>query len=422
MKPERIVHLGLGAFFRAHQAFYTQHASDGDQWGIVAYTGRSSEQADLLNSQDCKYTLITRSADQDTFELVDAVVRAEPASNLEDLIQTIANPNIALVTLTITEAGYRPSAAQLGESALGRLLLGLRARYETGTKIALVPCDNLPSNGLVLKNALLSLAKGEDSGFIEYLNSLSYVTTSIDRITPKTTQADIDLVLQRTGFSDRSPVVTEPFRDWVLEGDFPLGRPKWESAGARFVSQIEPFENRKLWLLNGAHTLMALLGQLRGHQSVDQAIQDEEVLLEVNRFWDEAATHLDEKLLEVVAYRKALLERFSNPRIGYQLAQIAQESLNKLSVRIAPVALLELQAGRVPSGAVTAIASWLWFVSSNPELKDSRSAEIKSAKSDLELIALISKELAANEQFAAAVIDQANQFKLLQSQTVGSAR
>lgn len=422
MKPERIVHLGLGAFFRAHQAFYTQHASDGDQWGIVAYTGRSSEQADLLNSQDCKYTLITRSADQDTFELVDAVVRAEPASNLEDLIQTIANPNIALVTLTITEAGYQPSAAQLGESALGRLLLGLRARYETGTKIALVPCDNLPSNGLVLKNALLSLAKGEDSGFIEYLNSLSYVTTSIDRITPKTTQADIDLVLQQTGFSDRSPVVTEPFRDWVLEGDFPLGRPKWESAGARFVSQIEPFENRKLWLLNGAHTLMALFGQLRGHQSVDQAIQDEEVLLEVNRFWDEAATHLDEKLLEVVAYRKALLERFSNPRIGYQLAQIAQESLNKLSVRIAPVALLELQAGRVPSGAVTAIASWLWFVSSNPELKDSRSAEIKSAKSDLELIALISKQLAANEQFAAAVIDQANQFKLLQSQTVGSAR
>lgn len=422
MKPERIVHLGLGAFFRAHQAFYTQHASDGDQWGIVAYTGRSSEQADLLNSQDCKYTLITRSADQDTFELVDAVVRVEPASNLEDLIQTIANPNIALVTLTITEAGYQPSAAQLGESALGRLLLGLRARYETGTKIALVPCDNLPSNGLVLKNALLSLAKGEDSGFIEYLNSLSYVTTSIDRITPKTIQADIDLVLQQTGFSDRSPVVTEPFRDWVLEGDFPLGRPKWESAGARFVSQIEPFENRKLWLLNGAHTLMALFGQLRGHQSVDQAIQDEEVLHEVNRFWDEAATHLDEELLEVVAYRKALLERFSNPRIGYQLAQIAQESLNKLSVRIAPVALLELQAGRVPSGAVTAIASWLWFVSSNPELKDSRSAEIKSAKSDLELIALISKELAANEQFVAAVMDQANQFKQLQSQTVGSAR
>lgn len=413
MKPERIVHLGLGAFFRAHQAFYTQHASDADQWGIVAYTGRSSEQADLLNGQDCKYTLITRAADKDSFELIDSVVRAEPASNLDDLIKTISNPDIALVTLTITEAGYQPVGAELAESVLGRLLLGLKARYANGAKIALVPCDNLPSNGEVLRKALLSLASNEDPGFVEYLNSLSYVTTSIDRITPKTTHADVDLVLAETGFSDSSPVVTEPFRDWVLEGEFPLGRPKWESAGARFVSEIEPFENRKLWLLNGAHTLMALFGTLRGHQSVDQAIQDEEVLLEVNRFWNEAATHLDEKLLEIVAYRRALIERFSNPRIGYQLAQIAQESLNKLSVRIAPVALLELKAGRIAHGAVTAIASWIWFVSSGAEIKDSRVVEIEAAKGPTELLQLISKDLAQDGQFTAAVLDKVAEFQPL---------
>ncbi len=422
MKPERIVHLGLGAFFRAHQAFYTQRASDAEQWGIVAYTGRSSEQADLLNSQDCKYTLITRDVSGDSFETIDSVVRAVPASDLDDLVKTLANPNIALVTLTITEAGYQPSGSELSESALGRLLLGLKARFATGAKIALVPCDNLPSNGLVLKSALKRLAQSEDQGFIEYLDSLSYVTTSIDRITPKTTQADIDLVFEKTGFRDSSPVVTEPFRDWVLEGEFPLGRPKWESAGARFVSEIEPFENRKLWLLNGAHTLMALFGTLRGHQSVDQAIEDPEVLEEVNRFWDEAASHLDEQLLEVVAYRKALLERFSNPRIGYQLSQIAQESLNKLSVRIAPVALLELKAGRIPQGAVTAIASWIWFVANTSELKDSRAQEIRSANGDLELIALVSGELAENQDFVAGVINTANQFKSLQTQCVGSAR
>lgn len=413
MKPERIVHLGLGAFFRAHQAFYTQHASDADQWGIVAYTGRSSEQADLLNAQDCKYTLITRAADQDSFELIDSVVRAEPAANLDDLIKTISNPNIALVTLTITEAGYQPAGTDLEASALGRLLLGLRARYANGAKIALVPCDNLPSNGEVLKKALLSLASNEGSGFVEYLKSISYVTTSIDRITPKTTQADVDLVLAKTGFSDSTPVVTEPFRDWVLEGNFPLGRPKWESAGARFVSEIEPFENRKLWLLNGAHTLMALFGTLRGHQSVDQAIQDEEVLLEVNRFWNEAATHLDEKLLEIVAYRRALIERFSNPRIGYQLSQIAQDSLNKLSVRIAPVALLELKAGRIAHGAVTAIASWIWFVSSGVEIKDSRVVEINGAKSPIEHLQLVSNDLAQDSQFAAAVLDKVAEFQPL---------
>jgi fructuronate reductase len=332
---------------------------------------------------------------------------------LHRLIKTISNPNIALVTLTITEAGYQPAGTDLEASALGRLLLGLRARYANGAKIALVPCDNLPSNGKVLKKALLSLASNEGSGFVEYLKSISYVTTSIDRITPKTTQADVDLVLAKTGFSDSTPVVTEPFRDWVLEGNFPLGRPKWESAGARFVSEIEPFENRKLWLLNGAHTLMALFGTLRGHQSVDQAIQDEEVLLEVNRFWNEAATHLDEKLLEIVAYRRALIERFSNPRIGYQLSQIAQDSLNKLSVRIAPVALLELKAGRIAHGAVTAIASWIWFVSSGVEIKDSRVVEINGAKSPIEHLQLVSNDLAQDSQFAAAVLDKVAEFQPL---------
>lgn len=418
MKPERIVHLGLGAFFRAHQAFYTQHASDADQWGIVAYTGRSSGQADLLNTQDCKYTLITRASAGDSFELIDSVVRAEPASNLEDLLQTLANPNIALVTLTITEAGYQPAEPELSQSALGRLLLGLRARYQNGAAIALVPCDNLPANGSVLKTALLKLAEGQDQGFIDYLSSLSYVTTSIDRITPRTTQSDLELVKSATGFNDQSPVVTEPFCDWVLEGDFPLGRPNWESAGAKFVSDIEPFENRKLWLLNGAHTLMALFGQLRGHQRVDQAVQDPEVLAEVNAFWDEAGNHLDEELLGIASYRAQLLERFRNPRIGYQLSQIAQDSLNKLSVRVAPVAMLELSQGRLPSAAVSAIASWIWFVGASDEIKDSRLAEIRQANDSLGLLALISPKLATHKEFANAVLARSEEFKSLS--TVGA--
>ncbi len=422
MRPERIVHLGLGAFFRAHQAFYTQKASDAKQWGIVAYTGRSKDQAELLTAQDCKYTLITRSAKGDEFELIESVVRAEAAANLDDLVRTIANPNIALVTLTITEAGYQPQPEALEESALGRLLIALRARFATKTPIALVPCDNLPANGSVLKRALLSLAKDESPEFVAYLESLSYVTTSIDRITPKTTDADIELVLAKTGFADRSPVVTEPFRDWVLEGEFPLGRPNWESAGAKFVSEIEPFENRKLWLLNGAHTLMALFGLLRGHETVDQAIQDQDVLAEVNTFWGEAANHLDEQLLGVTAYRAQLLERFRNPRIGYQLLQIAQDSLNKLSVRIAPVALLERSAGRLPQGVITAIASWIWFVGNSSSLKDSRASEIIEAAGPLELLALVSPALAKDKVFAEAVIAKAEEFKSLSTLGAGVAR
>lgn len=411
MKPERIVHLGLGAFFRAHQAYYTAKASDGANWGIVAYTGRSSEQSDLMNAQGCRYTLITRAADGDSFETIDSVVRSAPGADIEDLKETLANPAIAIVTLTITEAGYQINDLNLPNTALGRLALALNHRFvETGLPIALVPCDNLPANGEVLKAALLKLGEQLGAAFLDYLSTVSFVTTSIDRITPKTQPEDIALVLKATSVKDQIPVVTEEFSDWVLSGEFPLGRPNWESAGARFVEDIEPFENRKLWLLNGAHSLMSFLGQQRGHETVDEAIADPEILAAVNRFWDEAANHLDEELLQIRSYRKALLERFSNPRIGYRLTQIAQEGLSKLIVRIVPVALRELAEGRYPQGCAEAIASWVWLMQSGRELRDARAAEIEAANGPHELIALVS-DLQSQPEFVAKVLDRATELE-----------
>ena len=398
-KPERIVHLGLGAFFRAHQAWYTQHAKDAADWGIVAYTGRGPKAAQELNAQDCRYTLVTRSESGDEFEVIDSVVRAQAADDVEDLKTTLAKPEIALVTLTITEAGYQVSEQALESSALGRLALGLDARrLANGEPIALVPCDNMPANGEVLKAALLKLSTSIGAELTRYLqDSVSFVSTSIDRITPKTQPEDIELVLNQTGFSDQAVVVTEPFRDWILQGDFPLGRPAWESAGAKFVEDIEQFENRKLWLLNGAHTLMSFVGRILGHETVDQAIQDPAVLELVNAFWDEAQNHLTHEALEVPSYRAALIERFTNPRIGYRLEQIAQEGITKLGVRIAPVALLELKAGRLPKGAISAISGFVCWVLSNQEVSDSREAEIHAAIESSDpvaaLISLVDKEL-----------------------------
>lgn len=411
MKPERIVHLGLGAFFRAHQAYYTAMASDSANWGIVAYTGRSSEQSDLMNAQDCKYTLITRRTEGDSFQAIDSVVRAVPGADLADLMKTLANPEIAIVTLTITEAGYQITNLNLEESALGRLALALNHRFiETGLPIALVPCDNLPANGEVLRAGLEELGAQLGEGFLGYLEDLSFVTTSIDRITPKTQPEDVEIVREATGALDQIPVVTEEFSDWVLSGEFPLGRPNWESAGARFVAEIEPFENRKLWLLNGAHSLMSFLGQQRGHELVSEAIADPEILEAVNSFWDEASRHLDEDLLQIVSYRKALLERFSNPRIGYRLTQIAQEGLSKLSVRIVPVALRELESGRDPRGCAEAIASWVWLVRSGKELSDARAQEIQAAETAAELLALL-PGLSNHPGFVATVLDRALQLE-----------
>jgi len=391
---ERIVHLGLGAFFRAHQAYYSFLADPEKEWGIVAYTGRQKEQAELLSAQGCKYTLVTRSAEGDSFELIDSVVRAEPGTNLEDLKITVSNPEIAIITMTITEAGYQVQPGALEDSALGRLALALEARRQAGAgALALVPCDNLPANGEVLREAMIEIGQQLGPEFLEYLNDLSFVTTSIDRITPKTKPEDIGLVQQITGFDDHAPVITEPFKDWVLEGEFPKGRPAWESAGAKFVSDIEPFENRKLWLLNGAHSLLAYYGQFLGHKTVDQAISDLLALSAVNEFWDEAARHLDEELLSVSSYREALLERFRNPRIGYQLSQIAQDGLNKLSVRIAPVAIAELKAGRMPIGSLRAIACWAWYLESGAEIKDSRLDEISKTLGQGGALATVGKLL-----------------------------
>lgn len=382
MRPERIVHIGLGAFFRAHQAWFTEHSVDRDSWGIVSYTGRSSEQADLLNAQGCKYSLITRGRDSDEIEVISSVVRAEAGTNLADLEKTISNPNISLVTLTITEAGYEPQSDKFEDFALGRLALALEERRKScNLPIALVPCDNLPSNGLVLRNALTKIGQPIGAEFSNYLSTLSFVTTSIDRITPKTTESDIEYVNEIGTFQDRSPVITEPFKDWVLQGHFPLGRPKWETAGARFVEDIEPFENRKLWLLNGAHSLMAYMGIALNLETVDQAIAHPEIRKTVDKFWDEACNHLDSELLKLTEYRHALIERFANPRIGYKLLQIAQDGLNKISVRIVPVALHEIAAGRNPEGAFAAILHWYRFVKTNPEFIDSRKPEILAALS-----------------------------------------
>jgi fructuronate reductase len=187
--------------------------------------------------------------------------------------------------------------------------------------------------------------------------NVSFVGTSVDRITPRTTAEDVAEVAERCGYRDASPVVAEPFASWILAGDFPAGRPAWEDAGAQFVDDLEPFENRKLWLLNGAHTMLAYLGQLRGHTTVADALADAVCRDAMEAFWDEAARHLTEPGLDIPGYRQALLDRFANPRIAHYLAQIAQDGSLKLRLRAVPVLRAERAAGRTGRAAARMIAA-----------------------------------------------------------------
>jgi fructuronate reductase len=360
--PVRIVHLGLGAFHRSHQAWFTAHASDAAQWGIASFTGRRPDAARVLAAQDGLFTLIERGGDGDRFEVVGSIAEAVDGADTARLDALLAAPATAIVTLTVTEAVYEKHDA---DSPLARLCHGLAARREAGAgPIAVVSCDNVAGNAEVAEKALLSIAEGLDTGLASWVReNVSFVGTSVDRITPRTTPDDVALVAAQCGYRDESPVVAEPFANWILAGDFPAGRPRWEDAGAQFVTDIEPFENRKLWLLNGAHSILAYGGQLRGHTTVAEAVADPACREAVEAFWDEAARHLTLPELAVPDYRNALIGRFSNPRIAHHLAQIAADGTTKLRMRAVPVLAAEIAGGRTGVAAARMIAVWMDFVS-----------------------------------------------------------
>jgi fructuronate reductase len=308
-----------------------------------------------------------------------------------------------VVTVTVTEAGYRPDAAP------ARLLAGLRARRAADAgPLTLVPCDNLPENGRVLETALRELA---DPSLRDWLDRfVSVATTMVDRITPQPTDADRAAVLAGTGIDDASPVVTEPFSEWVVSGDFPGGRPDWESAGAVLTDDVTPYEQRKLWLLNGGHSLLAYVGSLRGRATVDEAMDDEYCRALLDQWWSVCIPHLRVDRTEAEAYCRALLERFANPRIGYALAQIAGDGSQKLPVRLLPVLRAERAAGRLPEVAVTVLAAWLLHLrGQGAPVRDVRADELREiagrplANAVPAVLAALDPELADDAELVSAV-------------------
>ena len=447
--PVRIAHLGLGAFHRAHQAWYTDVADEANEWGIAAFTGRSPQAAEEIAAQDGLYSMIERSVDGDSVTVIDAISEAVDGARVDRLVEHVAAPATALVTLTVTEAGYaldadgRPDLANPAVSAdvewlrrnldaarfdlsdaprtaLARLLAGIEARRRVGAgALAIVSCDNLPENGELTRSALFELAElASATETREHLAAhVTFVSTSIDRITPKTTPADVAAVASATGWRDRSPVVTEPFHDWVLSGEFPSGRPAWEKAGARFVDDIDPFERRKLWLLNGSHTLLAYAGAARGHRTVADAVGDPEVRSWVEQFWAEAVRHLPAEGLDLDAYRAALLDRFDNARIQHLLGQIGQDGTTKLRVRIAPVLRAERAAGRDGDASVRVLGAWVAAARDGRLPADRAGDALAAAASEsgeravVDLLRLVDSELLEDPAIVAAVARAAAEFE-----------
>ena len=462
-----IVHLGLGAFFRAHGAIYfselehlqgeeknaagaqesggeapsasKENPGKNPRLGILGVSLMRPDQRDLLAPQNFAYHAVELAPEGRRAELItiirDMLVAPEdPAA----LIAAMADPDIRIVTLTVTEKGYchQPATGKLNRqhpfiihdlesplprSAIGFLVRALARRREDGTPpFSVICCDNLPNNGPLVRNLVLELATAIDPELAAWIEKEGrFPATMVDRIVPATTQADIAALSAQTGVLDLSPVMHEPFRQWVVEDNFVAGtRPELERVGVQMVSDVTPFELMKLRCLNGTHSALAYLGYLAGHETIFDTVSDPAFDAYCRQLWRKeilpglpAPEHTD-----LQAYTDQLMARYKNPRIRHLTWQIAMDGSQKLPQRILGTISDNLAAGRDSSGLILAVAGWMKYVSGVDEqgqpidvrdpLRETLRAVIRQRRTTesqvdalLSITAVFPRELAQNPSF-----------------------
>jgi fructuronate reductase len=377
-----IVHLGLGAFHRAHQAVMTEAVlASGDlRWGIAGASLRNPDTRDALAPQDNLYTVAIRDKGIEQFQVIGALTQTLVApENPQELIDLMAAPETRIISLTVTEKGYchDPASGTLNtdhpdiqhdfahpaapHSMPGYVVAALARRRTLGlAPFTLLSCDNLPANGRVLKRVIQQFAVLRDPELGKYLaDHLTSPCTMVDRIVPATTDADRASVSAALGISDAWPVMTEPFTQWVIEDNFPAGRPAWEIGGATFAEDVAPYEFMKLRMLNGAHSSLAYLGSLMGHETVADATADPRMTQFLDGLWREIMpTVPPPPSVDLTAYAGDLLRRFQNPSIRHRLLQIAMDGSQKLPQRLLGTIKDNRKAGRPVAHLVQAVAAF----------------------------------------------------------------
>lgn len=385
-----ILHLGLGAFARAHLAEYTQDANEtGENWGITGISLQRPDMRDALQPQDGLYTLAVLAPERPCYRVIDTVREVLVApEDRRAVIARLASADTRIVSLTVTEKGYCHDPAtgtlrfdhpdivhdlahpEAPRSSIGVLAAGLAARRRS----ALMPftamsCDNLPANGEVLRGLVLALAQRLDPGLAAWIGENgAFPCTMVDRIVPATTAADIAETEIALGVHDAAPVMAEPFRQWVIEDKFVTGRPCWQNAGAQMVSDVAPFEFMKLRLLNGAHSTLAYLGYLAGHETVAQASIDPLLSRLLEMLWAEIIPTVPSPPgVDLNTYVQALLFRFRNPAIRHRTAQIAMDGSQKIPQRLLATIRDRLVQGRSIDVLALGVAGWMRFVMGEDE-------------------------------------------------------
>jgi fructuronate reductase len=380
-----IVHLGIGAFHRAHQADYTDAAlaSAGGDWRIVGASLRSVELADALNPQNGLYTLIERGASNLRAKLIGSVERVVAASRApDDLMTSLVDGRTRIVTMTVTEKAYgvdratmtidvRHSAiaADLRQPTKPSGVLGLltealrRRRLAQVEPFTVLCCDNLPDNGEFVRHGVVDFAHRLDPALGDWIaEKVCFPSCMVDRITPISTEQTRRDALRLTNCIDRAPVETEPFTQWVLADRFPGGRPAWEAGGALFVDDVRPYEAMKLRMLNGTHSMLAYAGFLSGLRYVRDTVGPAGFRPLIERHVKAAASTLPRlPAIELDSYARQLLTRFANPAIAHETYQIAMDGTEKLPQRIFAPALETLEKGLDVRPFAFAVAAWMGY-------------------------------------------------------------
>ncbi len=386
---QHTVHMGVGGFHRAHQAVYLDDllALQGtERWGEcgIGVLQSDDRMRDALQGQDFLYTVIERSAGGQSARVIGSLVDYIYApQNREAAIERMAAVETRIVSLTITEGGYFIDEAT-GEflaghpdiqhdlnhpteplTSMGLIAEALNRRRERHLPpFTVMSCDNLQGNGHVVQKILLAFTGLSNPALQHWIaDNVAFPNSMVDRITPATTPADIASVSNRFGLDDAWPVVTEPFRQWVIEDTFCNGRPQWERVGAQLITDVAPYEIMKMRLLNGSHLAMAYLGALHGFTYVHEVMNDPLFNSFVERFMEEV-TPVVPKIanVSVTEYKRSLMERFSNPTINDQVTRICSEGSAKIPKWLLPSVVELLDQGAPTELLSLVVASWIFYL------------------------------------------------------------
>jgi fructuronate reductase len=388
-----IVHLGIGAFVRGHVAIYTEDAIAlrGGDWGIVGVSLRHPDQRDRLAPQDGLYTALERGPVAKPPRIVGCLREVLVApENPEVVLGRMTGPAIRIVSLTVTEKGYGhdPATGRLNpehddirhdiaephapRSAVGFIVEALARRRAAGVApFTVMSCDNLPQNGKLLKGLVRDFAARRDPELAHWIDTHgAFPSSMVDRVVPPVTDADRADIENLTGLFDASPVGHEPFSQWVLEDSFVGGaRPAWHECGVEFADDVKPYEDMKLQLLNGAHSALAYLGYLSGHDMISQAIADPVLQGFVRNLWDEEVIPVVHAPagVDLAAYTATVQSRFANPFVRHRTWQVAMDGSQKLPQRILPSVRARLARGMDLPRLALVIAAWVRYAGGTDE-------------------------------------------------------